>query len=178
MDLEIFNETYLPLINLIISGLGLISLIFLIKQYKKDNHWKKLESSYNFIDIGDELNLQERLYQVYEKLQVYSFPESCKPLSAEEVNLIRSNSEATLLTNMFLNHLQNLCIAYTFELVNEDVFNNIHAGRISWWHTILKPYIDQRKEDYLNPTIWNDFEKIAEKCKPKKVNLENKKPNN
>lgn len=163
MDLKVFNELYVPLIDLFISGLGLISLIFLIKQYKNDNHWKKLESSYNFIGIGDELHLQERVYDAYHRLGIYSFPEVCKPLSTEDINLISCDREATLLTNMFLNHLQNLCTAYLFGLVNEHVFNSIHANRICWWHTVLKPYIDKRKEDYKSPKIWNDFEKIAYK---------------
>lgn len=168
MNIIEFNELYVPIINLIISATGLISLIFLIKQYNKDNHWKKLESSYNFIGIGDELTLQERVYEVYEKLGIYSFPEVCKPLDKKELKKISKDREATLLTNMFLNHLQNLCTAYMFELVNEKVFYSIHANRISWWHTILKPYIDQRKIDYLSPDIWHDFEKIAVKVKNKK----------
>lgn len=161
MDLKLFNEDYLPLLNFVISLSGLISLVLLIIQYKRDNKWQKLQSSYNFIGIGEELSLQERLYEVYVRLGIYSFPESCKPMSAEDVYKIAHDMEATLVTNMFLNHLQNLSIAYSFGLVDEKVFSEIHYGRIRWWHTILEPYIAQRRIDYHNPRIWHEFVSLA-----------------
>lgn len=164
MSLDDFNKLYLPIINFVISLTGLVSLIILIKQYNKDNKWKKLQSSYNFIGIGEELDLQERLYKVYDRLGIYPFPEVCKELTEEEILLIASESEATLITNMFLNHLQNLCTAYSFDLVNEKVFQEIHASRICWWYTILKQYINRRKIDYSNPNIWSEFENVAIKC--------------
>ncbi|GFZ92845.1 hypothetical protein GCM10011531_25870 [Aquaticitalea lipolytica] len=159
-----FNDKYLPLLNFIISLTGLVSLVLLIIQYKKDNAWKRLQSTYNFIGIGEELELQERLYSVYHKLNIYPFPEVCKPFTKKEVKLIRNDLEATLVTNMFLNHLQNLCTAYEFELVDEKVFYSIHSNRICWWYTILEPYIAQRKIDYKNPKIWFEFEQISNKC--------------
>lgn len=164
MSLIDFNQSYLPILNFILSLIGLTSLIILIKQYNEENRWKKLQSSYNFIGIGQELKLQERIYEVYGKLDMYPFPEVCKPLTKEQVAIICKNREATLITNMFLNHFQNLCTAFYFGLVDENVFNGIHANRICWWYTILKPYIDRRKKDYNNPNIWSEFEKIALDC--------------
>lgn len=165
MSLDDFNTLYVPILNLGVTGLGLISVIILVKQYQKDNRWRRLQSSYNFIGIGEEFNLQQKIYNVYFKLGIYPFPEVCNPLTESQINIIAQDPDATLITNMFLNHLQNLCIAFTFGLVNDDVFKNIHASRIRWWYTILKPYIEQRKVDYRNDKIWNEFEKIAvEQC--------------
>ncbi|HRN90797.1 MAG TPA: DUF4760 domain-containing protein [Ferruginibacter sp.] len=163
MSLQHFNEQYLPLINFIVSLTGLVSLILLILQYKKDNRWMKLQSSYNFIGIGEEMALQERLYTIYERLNVYSFPEEkSQQLTPEQVDRIASNLEATLVTNMFLNHFQNLCTAYRFGLVDEKVFRNIHHSRICWWYNILAPYIERRKIDYHNSTIWSQFVELAQ----------------
>lgn len=162
--LKNFNETYLPLINLVLSLAGLASVYLLYVQYKKDNAWKKLQSSYNFIGIGEEFELQERLYKVFNRLGVYGFPEVCRPFTKEEVDLIRKDMEATIVTNMFLNHLQNLCTALSFHLVEKEVFDSIHSNRICWWHTILTPYIEQRKIDYKNTRIWKEFNDLALAC--------------
>ncbi len=162
MSLKEFNESYLPIINFLVSLTGIVTLILLIIQYKKDNRWNKLQSTYNFIGIGEEMNLQERLYKIYSDLGIYSFPEeSSKPLTNEQVSLITNNMEATLVTNMFLNYFQNLCTAYSFGLVEEHVFKSIHQGRIEWWYAILEPYIARRKVDYNNPDIWCEIAGIV-----------------
>lgn len=159
-----FNEVYLPVINFFVSLTGIVTLFLLIIQYKKDNHWKRLQSTYNFIGIGEEMQLQERLYKIYDELGIYSFPEeSSTPFTEEQVSLITKNLEATLVTNMFLNYFQNLCIAYSFGLVEEDVFRRVHQSRIAWWYNILEPYISRRKVDYNNPEIWCEIVAIVAK---------------
>jgi hypothetical protein len=164
MPLSEFNAVYLPLINTLVSLTGVVTIVILIKQYRKENKWRKLQSPYNFIGIGEEFAIQEKLYRTYHKLGVYSFPEKCKALTPAQVRLISENLEATLITNMFLNHLQNLCTAHRFGLVDEAVFKGIHASRICWWYTILKPYIVQRQKDYKNQKIWNEFSDTALNC--------------
>ena len=163
INLEEFNKLYLPVLDLSISGLGLISVIYLIKQYRKDNRWQKLQSSYNFIGIGEELDLQERLYKLYDQLEVYSFPEICRPLTKDQVVSIKKDREATVVTNMFLNHLQNICTAYNFGLIDKKVFAVIHSGRILWWYKVLNPYIEERSIDYANDLIWCEFTALAKK---------------
>lgn len=163
MTLKEFNELIVPIINLIFTTSGIVTVIIMVYQYRMDAKWNKLQSKFNFIDLADSAAIQEKLYHVLEKIKCYSFPEDCVPLSESNINEILSNREYTFVTNMFLNDLNNICIALKFDLLNENVFKSSHVGRILWWYEILLPYIKACQTRYRNPEIWIDFVSTAEK---------------
>lgn len=143
--------------QLIFAGMQALGILVLIYQVYDSYHWNKLRSDYNFINVGDSSSLQERLYAVLERFGAYGFPEKCKPLTPEEVDLVSADKEGTFVVNSYLNYLQNLCTAHSLGLVSDKAFKAIHAGRITWWYTVLLPYIERKREEYQNPEIWHHF---------------------
>lgn len=94
-----------------------------------------------------------------------------QPLSDDEIEKIRQNRLAGHVVNHFINDMQNICASLNFQLVDESVFNSIHAGRVCWWYTILKPYILIRRIDYRDKQLWKDFETASERLIKKRSQL-------
>lgn len=161
MDLTKFNSTYVPIIDLLISAIGLGAIGVAIYQFRKTVQWNRLQSPFNFVDTADGANLQASLYEALAAKQAYAFPERCAPLSPAAVVALSSDRNAVHAINTFLNHLQNQCTAYHYGLVDRDVFICVHAGRLCWWYTVLAPYIHARRTSYQNPRIWNELEATA-----------------
>lgn len=163
MTLKEFNELVVPILNLAVTCSGIATIVIMVRQYRSDARWNRLQSKYNFIDVAESAAIQERLNLVLETVDGYVYPEVCQPLTQAQVNQIASARESTFVVNTFLNDMNNVCTALKFGLLDERVFKSSHAGRILWWYKVLLPYIESARVRYHNAEIWQDFVETAQK---------------
>lgn len=164
MTLADFNSQILPLINLAFSVLGVLSVILLFIQIRQTDRWNRLQSRFNFIDIADCVEANREMNLLFEKLGLYKLPKNQEfPFSADAIRKIEESGHgSTFIVDMFLNDMQNICAALRYGLVDKEVFDSIHSGRVLFWYRRLSSYVEKKRIDYDDPRLWSDFERVAQ----------------
>lgn len=148
-------------INAVAAVVSTITLLLVAYQVRQVNVWNRRQSSFNFIDTDKGRLLERDLDEALRALGIDLMIRRNQPLTDDEIERIRKSGTAATAVNHFTNDLQNLCAALRHKLVDEAVFNAIHAGRIRWWYRLLAPYVVAMRLELDDPRLWEDFQRAA-----------------
>ncbi len=151
-----------PVSNFVFSASGLVALLFAIYQYLKNSKWNKLQSKFNFIDIDETESLHKKLEAILKESSVTLIHTPATPMTKAQIESLVATNDGSFTLNSWCNHFQNICAAYQFELVSPGVFKRVHAFRVIHWWKILSPYVNRQRTQLGDPTLWGDFDSVAE----------------
>ena len=109
MTLQEFVRDWVPILALIMSALGLISLGLVWYQLKLSTKWNKLQGQSNFLNRS--VDEQEGKVQAALTPLGIDFFAQLTPLTVEEAQAIRDGDEAYLQTKTYLNALEDIAAA-------------------------------------------------------------------
>ena len=144
----------------ITTVLGLGVVIFQIWQ---TNRWNRRVSNFNFINTEISAGLEQKARKAIEAAGIVFQYEPRWSLNKDEAGLLILDHDTAFAINHFLNDYENLCLAFQANILDKDMFARAHAGRLIFWHRILRSYIDEARVRYGDPDIWIDFVRTAER---------------
>ncbi|EIP96365.1 hypothetical protein OpiT1DRAFT_00780 [Opitutaceae bacterium TAV1] len=157
MTLEIFARDYVPLIQASVMTLGLLSIAALWYQIRESRKWNKLNSPSLFIDVERSGRLHSALRREFDRISV-SYKEY---ISDGNVKKILNDPDARSTADALLNDLENLGAAVSMGTIDENAAYAVHSARVARLHKIFKEYINAIREEYEDPEVFIELEKIA-----------------
>jgi hypothetical protein len=160
MSLQEFTRDVVPLLQLIVSALGLASLVLLWWQLRQTNLWNKLNSPQNFVNPVASIDLERKLYDSLKTLSI-DIVNLYRSITQEELNKIIENDDAYFATKAYLNDLENLGVAISIGAADPDLTYAVHSARLIRAYEMFMPFIKVLRDRQSNPEIYIEIEKIA-----------------
>ena len=157
--LEAFSKEIVPLLQLFVGLLGLLSLLLLWYQIKDAAYWNRLTSQYNFINTVFTLSLDEKVYEASEAIEV-DLKARDEPLSAEEVQKLWENDKCYSLLIAYLNEYENLSVAIHKGIADPDAAYRIHSVRVLTDYKVYEPFIRFYRAERRAPTYMKEMETL------------------
>ena len=166
MTLSEFSKDWVPLLQLIVTTVGLGSLVLLWWQIRKTSNWNRLSSQYNFLNSATSVELSKNLYKAASKLNI-NLKGRTEPLTHEEVNALISDDESYVNILAHLNEFENICGAVRAGVADFDIAYGIHSARVIIEYNVYKSFIEAIRERDNDDEIWIEFECIYRDWKVK-----------
>lgn len=166
MTLSEFNRDWVSLLQLIVTAVGLGSLVLLWWQIRKTSNWNRLTSQYNFLNNAISVELSKNLYKAARRLNI-NLKGRLEPLTNEEVKALISDDESYVNIFAYLNEFENICGAVRAGVADFDVAYGIHSARVIIEFNVYKPFIETIRERDEDDEIWIEFECIYRNWKAK-----------
>jgi hypothetical protein len=173
MTLQDFTRDIVPILQLLVSVLGLISLFLLWGQIRQKTLWNKLRTQQTFLSHIT-LELQQKLQQAAKKVNV-TLKARVEPLSESEIQRIWDDDAAYLALSRFLNDLETTCTAIHIGIVDPEVAYSSHGIRVTRYYKVYSPVIKKLRAHYNSEDILAEFQKLAEEWMEKERQIENER---
>jgi hypothetical protein len=171
MDLQTFSRDWVPLFQLIITTLALISILLLWWQIRESRLWNKLHTKENYADAISMENIAKQMRDALAKLKIDIRLRSEK-LSEQEVRKIMGDPDADYAVRTVLNDIENLCAAIQIGAADADLCYAVHSTRVVRAYKIFKPYIEQLREQLNDSEIYIELEKVGLDWQKKQMEFE------
>src|ERR1044071_1516904 len=107
MTLQEFSRDVVPLLQIIISVLGLASLYLVWWQIREARLWNKITTQASLTKVDEMYQLEKQLHDAYRAINI-DLRHLQRPFTPAEVKLIRENESASLATKAYLSDLEVL----------------------------------------------------------------------
>lgn len=159
MNLKNFNETILPIIELIISIIGLSGIFLLWWQIRETTKWNKIKSNH-LVTTKDEDEAESELFLNAKNIGI-NLKLRKKPLTKKEVNSIINDDNTYFSIAKLLMYVENNCFAINTGIVDFKLAYQAYSPRIIWIYKVFHPYIKEIKNKYKDDLIYCELEKCA-----------------
>jgi hypothetical protein len=156
----------MELIQTIIQGLGLLSLIGFLYQLKKTNDWNK-------ISFTVQLKWREDFNKYYSQLINYELELENKLLSDKEFNYIINNPDALKSIQKYLDYFEELSCCINNNGMHDKMVYSSFSVDFLFCYCKFKKIIENLKERDDDSFYYCEIEKLYKKWN-KKLNKENK----
>lgn len=160
LDLKEFNVTILPLIQMFISCIGLLSILLLWHQLRATHKWNKIKTNFTFVTT-EENKAETDLYMNAKELGI-DLKLRKKPLTIKEVNLIIAHDDTFHAMMAYLMHVENKCTAINNGIVDKKIAYAAFAPQIRDAYIVYKPYLKKIQSIYNDKQVYCEFESYAE----------------
>ena len=124
MTLAEFATNVVPVINMVIAGLGLLSLLGLFWQIRETRLWNKINTQHNLVD---NLPTQDLERQVYVALAKFQIPRD-GTISEAAATALYDDIESFLAVKTFLNKFEVMCAAINLGSIDADYAYAVHSA--------------------------------------------------
>lgn len=170
MTLQDFTRDLAPILQLLVSVLGLISLFLLWGQIRQTTLWNKLRTQQTFLSHTT-LKLQQELQQAAKKVDV-TLKARVDPLSESEIQRLWDDDDAYHALMRLLNDLETTCTAIHVGIVDPEVAYSAHGIRVTRYYKVYSPVIKKLRAHYKSEDILAEFHKLAEEWIEKERQIE------
>ena len=167
MTLQEFVRDWVPILALIMSALGLISLGLVWYQLKLSTKWNKLQGQSNFLNRS--VDEQEGKVQAALTPLGIDFFAQLTPLTVEEAQAIRDGDEAYLQTKTYLNALEDIAAAVRIGFVDEDFAYALEGSRLMKAWKIFEPLAAALREYHSAQEIYVELENVASEWRERRA---------
>jgi len=159
MTLADFNRDYLPIVQSVITLLGLISVVLLWWQIRLTRKWNKIDAAFRSMDVDKFAQIEADAIDAGRTIGLLI----TNVLSTADAKAIRATSTVLLKVKNFVIFLDKQAVGYLAGYFDDDVFANTYGPLIRGYAKSLAQYIEFTRVDTENPEAYVDLEKAAEK---------------
>ena len=152
-----------PILQLIVSILGLFSLVGIYYQIRQDTRLNK----FNFVDVRLFRELEKDLFTTTKALNINL--RSGEPLTPAEAQKIAEDDDALFAVKAYLTNIENLALAVDIGAVDEDIAYRMHSVIVIQAYDIFRSFIDRLRKTFNEKDIYRDLEKIAGRWKEREA---------
>ncbi|HSY47527.1 MAG TPA: hypothetical protein VLC46_01825 [Thermoanaerobaculia bacterium] len=165
MTLQEFARDWIPILQLIVSTIGLGSLVLVWWQLRQTSRWNKLRMSYMFLGPATQETLR---HFTREAKRAGVNIKSDSPLTDAEVQLIWDDDEVLQAFKDATNDMESLCAQIRLGAVDPDVAFTLHSARVTrFWH-LYWPMIERLRRKYNDDDLVNEVQCVAEDWKDRR----------
>lgn len=159
MTLQVFSRDAVPLLQLGMMFIGLISLFLLLYQIRQTNLWNKLRSEHNF-NQPSHLKVNKQLLEAAKEAGV-DLNGRLTAINDDELKKIVGSDETFYLLTMCLCDFKNICAAINIGAADKDLTYATHSHRSVSTYKAYKPVIDFLRKRDKDDEIYIELEKVA-----------------
>jgi len=156
MTLTEFSRDVVPVLQLGIAGIGLLSLILIWYQIKQAAQWNKVATHNSLLSYLPGEDLEK---EVLETLAKYSVPRDA-PIPAPVAGQLFADAGAFVVIKTLLNKYEHFCAAINAGAVDEGHAYALHSGRVVNVHSVYRSFIETARVAR-GPMTFIEVERVA-----------------
>jgi hypothetical protein len=156
MSLSDFSRDVVPILQLGVAGVGLVSFILIWYQIKQAAQWNRVATHNSLLSY---LPGQELEKDVLETLAQHSVPRDT-PIPMAVAAQLFANPAAFVRVKTFLNKYEHFCAAINAGAVDEQHAYALHCGRVVVVHSVYRSFIEMARVER-GPMTFIEVERVA-----------------
>ena len=157
MCLTEFTRDIVPIIQAVLTLLGLGSLLLVWWQIRENRLWNRMVASFQLYDEGEATKREKSVIDECKKIGV----DIIQKCDEEDLKKIKESTDAMLAINHFLNEQEKLCAARNIGYADDKVLYGIHSDRVIRTFRRFRPYIIYFRAKNDDDEIFIEIEKCA-----------------
>ncbi|WP_299871700.1 DUF4760 domain-containing protein [uncultured Cocleimonas sp.] len=166
MTLQEFSKDIVPILQLLVSFVGVVGLVLLWYQIRLTHQWNKANSQHALLSNLPDEDHEKRFWKIIEDLDV----EENGALTKESADKIYSNSDHWVCVKQFLNKFEQLCAAVNAQTIDDNYAYSVHSARITDTYHKFKNYIIYSREKAEDDEIYIELEVVASRWHERYLN--------
>ncbi len=158
MTLQEFSRDIVPIIQMGLMALALLSLLLVGWQIKQTTLWNKLRAEESYLRLSD-MDLQKAVLDAGKKIGI-DLKARTTPITEREAQKIWNDDDAYTALLTLLNSTETIAFAMNAGKVDMDVALEMHGMLISHLLRIYQPFIQKVRDRYQETHIFLEMEKI------------------
>jgi Domain of unknown function (DUF4760) len=155
--LAVQTQNIIPILQLIVSALGLTSLFLIWHQIKLATQWNKFKAHHDLLSYLPDEHLEMAALKALEA-------EGCErdvPVSRPLADRLYENATAFVTIKTFLNKYEHFCSAINVRAVDEEHAYSIHAGRVLFVFQLYREFINVARERRKSNSPYYELQTVA-----------------
>lgn len=160
MTLTDFSRDVVPILQFVVTTVGLISLWLLWWQIRESQIWNKLNTQHSITNPDTISRLDRQVCDALKKIGIAP-TDLNRNLTDDEVNKVFANDDAYFAAKALLADLENMSAALSIGVADPDYSYAVHSSRLLRAYKIFKPFIEQLRHRHNDSEIFIEFQKTA-----------------
>lgn len=160
MTLQEFSRDVVPIVQVVISFLGLLSLLLVAWQIHESRLWNRIATQGTLTNVERIISLERKLFDSLKAVGIDANGLR-RGLTDAEIDSIYNNDDASFAVKSYLVDLEVFCAAVTIGSVDNDYARDVHGDRVGVAWLIFAPLIDRSRDQNHDPTFYIELEKTA-----------------
>jgi len=158
MSLQEISRDVIPIVQAILTGLGLASVVLLWWQIRGTWKWNKVDAAFRSMDTDSFASVESDALEAAKKLGI----NLTTLVSEHDAKRIRADRDALLKVKAFAIFLERQAVAFLSGYVDARVFAHTHGRLIRGYAKTLANYISVTRLDTGDPETYVGIERAAE----------------
>ncbi len=163
--IQVFSRDYIPILQLLVTTTGLVSLVLLWRQTRESANWNKRNTILNKVqthleNFSESASNPQYERAAHEALKTIGVSME-KELSQEAVNKILLNDSALFAIRHYLNDYEEFCAAVRVGTVDSDFSFALNSFLVTKCYKVFRPFIIAWRSAQGDEDIWIELERLA-----------------
>lgn len=160
MNLQEFSRDVVPILQVVISFLGLLSLLLVAWQIRETRLWNRITTQGTLTNVERIMSLERKLFDSLRAVGIDANGLR-RPLTDAEIDNIYKSDDASFAVKSYLVDLEVFCAAVTVGSVDNDFARDVHGDRVGVAWLIFGPLIARSREQNHDHAFYIELEKTA-----------------
>jgi Domain of unknown function (DUF4760) len=160
MTLQTFSRDVIPIIQLAVTALGLVSLLLLWRQLRITSRWNQINFTHTFLNTELFGKLEDALVDETNALGMNIA--AVRPLSEPEVKALLEHPKALRAVKAYLTHLENVCAGIQAGAAEPNISYVCYSVSLLQAWLVFKPFILHIRQAQADDDIYRELSKTAD----------------
>ena len=157
--MEYFVRVWIPVIQISLGLLGLISLVFMWLSLKRTAKFNKVSTQHSLLSDLPSPELDEEFHRILREARL----QLQDPISKDIVKYLLDDVHKYVIVKNYINKYEHICAAINLGFIDEEYAYRVHSARILWINSKFAALISKVRELNEDNDIWAEIEKRSMK---------------
>lgn len=171
MTLTDFSRDVVPILQVLISFIGVGGVFLLWYQIRTTNKWNKANSQHSMLSNLPSQEIEICVWNIVDKLE----KDDTGSITEKSAAKVYENIENWVKVKSFLNSFEHLCAAINAKSIDEDYSYSVHSARITDIYYKFQHYITFIRKLSNDDEIYIELQKVASRWHERYIDTKNKR---
>lgn len=152
-------RVWIPVIQISLGLLGLISLVFMWLSLKRTAKFNKVSTQHSLLSDLPSPELDEEFHRILREARL----QLQDPISKDIVKYLLDDVHKYVIVKNYINKYEHICAAINLGFIDEEYAYRVHSARILWINSKFAALISKVRELNEDNDIWAEIEKRSMK---------------
>jgi len=161
MTLEVFSRDVVPVLQFVVTCIGLLSLILVWRQLKQAHIWNKVQAQQSLlsVELGE---FAAKLIAAAKNVGV-DLKARVTPLDQKGVERLWSDDDAYNATMDYIDRIQHICSMIQAGVLDDELAYHSYYAYVVYEYNIYEPFTDRLRKHYDDEEMGNEWTKTAKR---------------
>jgi len=152
-------SVWIPVIQISLGLLGLVSLVFMWLSLKRTAKFNKVSTQHSLLSDLPSPELDEEFHRILREagLQLQD------PMSKDTAKDLLDDVHKYVIVKNYINKYEHICAAVNLGFIDEEYAYRVHSARILWINNKFAALISKVRELNEDNDVWAEIEKTSMK---------------